>query len=146
MVETIDIVPLERIVPAYPPLPEAGAKAVWRFGMSRRQLLDAFGTPDEALPNYTGEVEMLYGDCFARFFDDRLVECTFPDLPERYRFRIDGVDVLSLFEWLGARDDVIDRARFRICTSLGLAYDFRNPAQGSVTVFEAHRWDALLQA
>ena len=113
------------------------------FGAPPQDLIELFGPPDEALTNYTGELETLYGECFYRFYADRFVEFTAPDL---FRFRVDGVDVLSMFDWLAAQADCVDRARFRISRAHGIAYDYRDPKNGSITVFEAGRWDALLEA
>lgn len=111
------------------------------FGAPADDLLDMLGTPDEVAENYTGELEMRYVDTIYRFFANRFVECTFP---ASHRFVIDGVAVLSVFEWLRARTDVVDKARFRISLAQGMAYDFRNHQQGSLTIFEPGRWDALV--
>lgn len=99
------------------------------------------GIADKTLENYTGEVEMLYGDSFYRFFHDRLVEATFPD---SHQFQVDGILILSVLDWLAGCGDVVDMARFRISLSHGIAYDYRIPGAGSVTVFEEGRWDALV--
>ena len=112
------------------------------FGAPASDLVELAGPPDEALTNYTGEFETLYGDCFYRFYADRFVEFTAPDT---YRFRVDDIDVLSIFDWLGAQPDRVDRARFRISRAHGIAYDYRDPEHGSITVFEAGRWDTLLE-
>ena len=97
--------------------------------------------PDRALENYTGELEVLYGDAFYRFFDDRFVESTFP---ATHRFNIDGIAVISVFDWLGGQPHSVDKARFRISRDHGIAFDYRDRAHGSVTIFESGRWDALL--
>ncbi len=111
------------------------------FGASAGEIIHTLGQPDEALENYTGELEMLFDGCFYRCYQNRLVEATFPDL---YQFVVDGVEVLSMLDWLGGLPDHVDKARFRISLMYGIAYDYRNPAAGSVTVFEAGRWDMLL--
>ena len=111
------------------------------FGASVADLATLIGTPDEALHNYTGEFEVRYGECFYRFFDNRFVESTFPD---SHRFVVDGVVVLSVFAWLSGLSDTVDKAKFRISLSKGIAYDYRNPDLGSVTIFEAGRWDQLV--
>ena len=111
------------------------------FGADPIDLYDLRGPPDSSQDNYTGELELLYGDTFYRFYAGRFVECTFPDA---YRFIIDSIEVLSVFDWLQGRPDIIDKARFRISLQLGLAYDFRNRQQGSITIFEQGRWDELV--
>ena len=111
------------------------------FGADPVDLYDLLGPPDRSLDNYTGELELLYADTFYRFFAGRFVECTFPD---SYRFVIDGIVVLSMFSWLQGTSDVIDKARFRISLQQGIAYDFRNKQQGSITIFEQGRWDELV--
>ncbi|NKC00812.1 MAG: hypothetical protein GKR90_20270 [Pseudomonadales bacterium] len=111
------------------------------WGTSSSDLESVLGLADQILENYTGEVEMLYGDSFYRFFNDRLVEATFPDV---YQFHVDGMPVLSMFEWLAGCKDVVDMAKFRISLAHGIAYDYRVSSQGSITVFEAGRWDALV--
>lgn len=111
------------------------------FGFSEKELRETLGRPEKVQRNYTGEVEYLYGNEIYRCFEDQLVECTIPDVG---RFTVNGVEVLSLFEWLAGCNDSIDRARFRISPSQGIAYDFRKPGHGSVTVFAKGRWDALL--
>ena len=111
------------------------------FGFSENELCEVLGRPEKVQRNYTGEVEYLYGDEIYRCFEDQLVECTIPDAG---RFTVNGVEVLSLFEWLAGCTDSVDRARFRISPSHGIAYDFRDPSKGSITVFAKGRWDALL--
>ncbi len=111
------------------------------FGASIADLEALRGEPDKARENYTGEWELLYRDSIYRFFHDRLVEATFP---ARHRFVIDSATVLSPYQWLAGRDDVRDVARFRIAPGVGIAFDNRDPANGSITVFEAGRWDGLL--
>lgn len=111
------------------------------FGASVADLVTLTGAPDEALHNYTGEFEIRYDECFYRFFEDRFVESTFPDT---HRFEIDGIVVLSVFDWLSGLSDTVDKAKFRISLDKGIAYDYRNPAQGSITIFEGGRWDQLV--
>jgi len=111
------------------------------FGISENDLCEVLGRPDKVQRNYTGEVEYLYGNEIYRCFGEQLVECTIPDSG---RFTIDSVEVLSVFAWLAGSDDVTDRAKFRISASHGIAYDFRDPNNGSITVFAKGRWDALL--
>ena len=111
------------------------------FGADPVDLYDLQGPPDNSLDNYTGELELLYGDTIYRFFSGRFVECTVPD---RYRFIMNGIDVLSMFDWLQGCPDVVDMARFRISLQFGLAYDFRNKQHGSITIFEQGRWDELV--
>lgn len=111
------------------------------FGFSEDEIREVLGRPENVQRNYTGEIEYLYADEIYRCFDDQLVECTVPDTG---RFTINGIEVLSVFEWLTGCDDVTDRAKFRISTSHGIAYDFRDPKNGSITVFAKGRWDALI--
>ncbi len=111
------------------------------FGASTGDLEGLYGQPDKSRENYTGEWELLYGDSIYRFFGDRLVEATFPAY---HRFVVDGAAVLSPYQWLAGRPDVRDVARFRVAPTVGMAFDNRDPANGSITVFEAGRWDALL--
>ncbi len=112
-----------------------------RFGDSMDRLVHGLGPADAVQQNYTGEVELSYGDSIYRFMHARLVEVTVPD---RERVRINGVDVLSVYAWLGERTDVVDYAKFRVSAAMGLAYDHRFPEHGSITVFERGRWDHLL--
>lgn len=111
------------------------------FGTSSLDFEAVMGFADKTLENYTGEVEMLYDDSFYRFFNDRLVEATFPDT---HQFQVDDIMILSMFDWLAACEDVVDMARFRISLSQGIAYDYRIPDAGSITVFEEGWWDALV--
>jgi len=121
------------------------------FGISTRQLIAQLGPPDEALENYTGELELLFGDTFYRFSADHLVECT---LPDSYQFVVNGVEILSVFTWLGSLPDHVDKAMFRVSAAAGMAYDYRPLAAAdgvskrrnanSITVFETGRWDTLL--
>jgi len=111
------------------------------FGAPPQELIEGLGPPDNALENYTGELEMLYVDSIYRFYANRFVECT---LPATCRFVIDGVPVLSVFDWLLNQQDTIDKARFRVSLAQGMAYDFRDPEHGSLTIFEPGRWDMLL--
>jgi hypothetical protein len=111
------------------------------FGTLQAGLYLLLGEPDQVQQNYTGELEMAYGSTIYRCLGGRLVECTFPD---RGRISVNGVEILSAFHWLASLQDVLDIARFRVSPSYGIAYDYRNPAQGSITVFERGRWDTLL--
>jgi hypothetical protein len=111
------------------------------FGTRLGDLYPLLGDPDQAQQNYTGEFEMAYGNTIYRCLGGRLVECTFPD---RGRISVNGVEILSAFHWLGSLEDVLDIARFRVSPAYGIAYDYRDPQQGSITVFERGRWDTLL--
>jgi hypothetical protein len=111
------------------------------FGISEDDLCEVLGRPEKAQRNYTGEVEYLYAGEIYRCFGGQLVECTIPDVG---RFTIDGVSILSVFEWLEGCKGVVDKAKFRISTAHGIAYDFRDPSNGSITVFAEGRWDTLL--
>ena len=111
------------------------------FGCSSTQIQAELDAPDKVAQNYSGELEMLFGTSIYRCLDDRFVECTVPD---EGKFIVNGVDVLSLFDWLAGCADVVDKAKFRISLQHGLAYDYRNPDNGSVTIFEAGRWDGLV--
>ncbi len=111
------------------------------FGCTEFDLRSILGVPQKAQQNYTGEVELLYGNEIYRCMGERFVECTVPDIG---RFTVDGVEVLSVFEWLGGCEDVVEKALFRISRHHGIAYDNRDPHNGSITVFVKGRWDALL--
>ena len=111
------------------------------FGCHLADLEAVLGHADKALENYTGELELLYGDSFYRLFNGRFVEATFPD---SYRFNVDGISVLSMYEWLQGCSDVVDMAKFRISLAHGIAFDNRNQVHSSVTVFEKGRWDQLV--
>ena len=112
------------------------------FGTSLADLHDLLGAPDKRARNYTGEEELLYGERIYRCLRDRFVEATFPDSG---RLIVDAVEILHVYDWLGGLPDRVDVARFRISLSRGLAYDYRNPALGSITVFEAGHWDSLVK-
>ena len=111
------------------------------FGCSGQQIVATLGHPDNALYNYTGEYEMLFADSIYRTVNDRLVEVTVPDDGHCV---IDSIPVLKVFDWLSGIEGTVDRARFRISKDKGMAYDFRNPEKGSITIFERGRWDGLL--
>jgi hypothetical protein len=111
------------------------------FGCSEREIVELLGPADKIARNYTGEIEMLFGTTIFRCYGERFVECT---LPDQGRISIDGVEVLSVFEWLTGCADVVDKARFRISLQHGVAYDYRDPQNGSITVFEEGRWDSLV--
>ena len=111
--------------------------------MATWDLLACLGAPDGQRHLSSGELELHYGLTIYRCEFGRFVECTFPDSGP---LEIAGVTVLTPFEWLAAQPGVIDRAGFRVVAELGLAYDRRDPAHGSLTVFERHRWDPLLSA
>jgi len=65
------------------------------IGCPKQEILERLGQPDKVAKNYTGEVEMLFDTTKFRCFHNRFVECTFPD---RGRFSINGVEVLTMFE------------------------------------------------
>ena len=112
-----------------------------QFGSTEDDLFEVLGPPDKAQKNYTGEAEYLYANEIYRCMSGRLVECTIPDTG---RFTVDGMEILSIFEWLAACGDTVDRAKFRISTAYGIAYDWRDPDNGSITIFTKGRWDALI--
>jgi len=111
------------------------------FGMTLRDLIEQLGEPDQTAQNYTGEFELAYDDRIYRCLAGRLVECTFPD---RGRFSVDGVEILSVFDWLAGLPNTVDLVKFRISLEHGIAYDYRDPDHGSITVFEHGRWDDLV--
>lgn len=118
------------------------------FGCGERELrarLGAmYGEPHEERYNAADELELVVGPGIFRVFADRFVECTFPDpYPAGGHVRVDGVDVLSIFDWIAACPDAMDKARFRISLAHGIAYDHRDPRHGSITLYEAGRWDEL---
>lgn len=116
------------------------------------------GEPDETRVNHDGEVEYLYDlDDFDdrrpdpadrrhaviyRCFHQRLVECTFPD---RGPIIVNGQAVVSAGPWIRAQPGALDIARFRISPTHCIAYDYRDPANGSITVYRQGHWDALIQ-
>lgn len=100
-----------------------------------------------------GEVELLSNGAIFRLQRNCFVEATFPDhkedpsypgVPRRYRAHIDGVAVLSVFDWLSEQPDTVDIARFRVNERLGIAYDYRFPNRGSYTVFAPGHWAGLI--
>ena len=109
------------------------------FGISLAGVLSELGEPDRQARNYTGEEELLYGDRIYRCLDNRFVEATFPDAGQ---LTVDGVVILKVFDWLGSLPNAIDVARFRISLEHGLAYDYRDLANGSI--FEAGHWDRVV--
>tara|TARA_A100001015_G_scaffold299927_1_gene384644 strand:+ start:1144 stop:1521 length:378 start_codon:yes stop_codon:yes gene_type:complete len=121
-------------------LPLIGIDKV-RFGQSPREVSDLFGTPDHMRDMPSGEFEMLYGEQIYRFLNFRLVECAWPDDGP---VQIDGQTVLNLFNWLSTQSDCKDRARFRICNPLGIAFDYRESDQGHIVIYEAQHWDGLI--
>ena len=119
------------------------------FGASQARLkanlLDAADTPATFRVNFDGELEWHLDGAIYRLRNDQFVEATFLDHgEERYAARIDGVAVLSVFDWLAGQPDVVNMARFRISQARGIAYDYRNPATGSYTVFAPGHWAELL--
>ena len=114
------------------------------FGASVEDGEACLGPADQRMFNYTGELEVRHGETIYRFEEDRFVEATFPAQgPFACQFVIDGVHVLDVYQWLGSFNHV-DAAKFRISLAHGLAYDHRFADRGSVTIFEAGRWDALI--
>ena len=95
------------------------------FGASQSQLkanlLDAADTPATFRVNFDGELEWHLDGAIYRLRDDQFVEATFPDHGEqRYAPRIDGIAVLSVFDWLAGQPDVVNMARFRISQARGI--------------------------
>lgn len=113
------------------------------FRCTQYELLNVLGPPEAVRENYNGEVEFHFGDTIYRCFHHYFVECTFPD---RGVTNVNGVDVLSVYNWLGGLDDCVDRAMFRISPAIGMAYDRRDPEHGSITVFAEGHWDTLIAA
>jgi len=119
------------------------------FGVSELHvtsaLVAAAGEPPQRRMNHSGEVELLSAAAIYRVLDGRFVEATFPDHHEhKYAAQIDGVSVLSVFDWLKLQSDTLDRARFRISQRCGIAYDYRHPQTNSYTVFTPGHWSGLL--
>ena len=113
------------------------------FGISREEMLALLGEPSHFVQNPDGEVEFHYGGTIYRCFLNEFVECSFAD---QGVVSVDGIPVLSIFEWLAERNDVVDKARFRISLAHGIAYDYRFPEHGSITVFGRGRWDSLVSS
>lgn len=116
------------------------------FSVSPDDVLDHVGEPDDVRVNHDGEVEYLYRlddtqSVIYRCFHHRFVECTFPD---RGPIVVDGLPVLSPRPWLDAQPDALNVARFCISPLHCIAYDYRFPDRGSITVFRQGHWDALL--
>ena len=120
-----------------------------RFGASElhitHRLIVEAGVPSERRVNHSGEVELLIAGAIYRVLDGRFVEATFPDHGDgKFQAEVDGVSVLSVFDWLARQSDTLDLARFRISQRCGIAYDYRNPETGSYTVFTPGHWSGLL--
>ena len=109
--------------------------------MTVNEVLEILGEPEKNRKVYSGELELLYQNTIFRFIDTRLVECTLPDPGPVI---IGEIPVINLFEWLSGLDDVVDRARFRVSLSTGIAYDYRDPTAGSITLFQSGYWDGLI--
>ena len=128
-----------------------------RFGCLHHELLSALGAPDEMRQNFDGEVELHYlaGPTPAAQTADAdasrtIYRCSPAGVFVEASFSadqaliVDGGHVLSVFDWLAGQQDVVDMARFRISLARGIAYDYRNPEHGSITVFGPGHWDALV--
>ncbi len=116
-----------------------------KFGCQPAVLAESFGPADAARQNFDGEVEYLYGGAIFRFQNGVFVECTFADTAaQRVRLQIGGTEILSVYHWLAAQADAVDRAYFRISKTLGVAYDRRHPEAASYTLFAPGHWDAVL--
>ena len=109
--------------------------------MTVNEVLEMLGEPEKTRKVYSGELELLYQTTIFRFIDARLVECTLPDPGPVI---INEIPVINLFEWLSGLDDVVDRARFRVSLNTGIAYDYRVPTAGSITLFQPGHWDGLI--
>ena len=109
--------------------------------MTVNEVLEILGEPEKNRKVYTGELELLYQNTIFRFIGARLVECT---LPDPGTVIINEIPVINLFEWLSGLDDIVDRARFRVSLNTGIAYDYRDPTAGSITLFQPGHWDGLL--
>jgi len=109
--------------------------------MTVNEVLEILGEPEKIRKVYSGELELLYQNAIFRFIDARLVECTLPDPGPVI---INEIPVINLFEWLSGLDDVVDRARFRVSLNSGIAYDYRDPTAGSITLFQPGHWDGLI--
>ncbi len=112
------------------------------FECPEHEVPAACGEPDRIRRNFDGEIELHYDTTIYRCAAGRFVECSFP---ATHRLVVNGVTVLDAFAWLAARADVVDKARFRIALDTGMAYDYRDPEHGSITVFGRGRWDALVR-
>lgn len=113
------------------------------FESPEQEVPAVFGEPDAVRRNFDGEIELHYGTTIYRCAHGRFVECSFPATD---RLVVDGIIVLYPFDWLAGREDVVDKARFRISLAAGVAYDYRDVEHGSITVFGAGRWDTVVRA
>ena len=117
------------------------------FGVSPDDIFLHVGEPDETRINFDGEVEYLYRldarhAVIYRCQHQRLVECTFPDTGP---IIVNGQAVVAAGPWIAAQDGALDVARFWISPQHCIAYDRRDPGNGSITVFRSGHWDALIQ-
>ncbi len=117
------------------------------FSVSPDDVFTHVGAPDETRVNFDGEVEYLYRldehhAVIYRCFHQRLVECTFPDLGPLI---INGQAIVSAGPWIASQPGALDIAKFWISPEHCIAYDHRNPANGSITVYRHGHWDALIQ-
>lgn len=112
------------------------------FERQEHEVTAAFGEPERVRCNFDGEIELHYASTIYRCAFGRFVECSFPASD---RLVVNGITVLDPLRWLAAREDVVDKARFRISLAAGIAYDYRDPQSGSITVFGPGRWDALVR-
>ena len=118
------------------------------FSVTPEALLAWTGDPDDERTNHDGEVEYLFRldetrTVIYRCFHHSFVECTFPDLGP---IVVDGVPVLSARPWLAAQPGALNMARFWISPQHCLAYDYRFPSNGSLTVFRRGHWDTLINS
>lgn len=117
------------------------------FAVPPQAVFAHVGEPDETRVNHDGEVEYLYRlegrhAVIYRCFHERLVECTFPD---RGPIIVAGQAVVSAAPWIRAQPGALDVARFWISPAHCIAYDHRDPENGSITVFRQGHWDTLIE-
>jgi hypothetical protein len=116
------------------------------FSVSPDAVLLSLGDPDEVRLTESGEVEYVFSlderhAVIYRCQDQRLVECTFPDYGP---IVMNGLPILSAKPWIAAQADALHIARFWISPAHCIAYDDRDPANGSFTVYRRGHWDQLL--
>jgi hypothetical protein len=117
------------------------------FSAPPAAIIEAEGEPDDVRMNHSGETEYVYRQDNAhtvifRCFQNRFVECTYPDFGS---IIIDELPVVSARPWIAVQTGVLHVAKFWISPRHCIAYDHRDPANGSITVFRAGHWDHVIQ-
>jgi len=116
------------------------------FSVAHEAILLSIGDPDEVRLTESGEVEYVYSinerhAVIYRCHEQRLVECTFPD---HGPIVMDGLPIVSAKPWIAAQSGALHVARFWISPDHCIAYDDRDSANGSFTVYRHGHWDQLI--